>query len=347
MLTDSEKIRNIKTVRIRRALLVASACWLAICALLLVVERQTGMILLIKLGVYFRQTDLYFLMGAICVAWIIWGLICAWRCAIRKVSKFAIVLAWVMVILGSLVGMFAELFERAGSSYYEFSSPNGKHTLVAEESTFLLGGSMNFYERNNLLFIGRQFASIPIDVSSSGSYSVYWQNDVVTFVGCTYDHAHQRVVSIDFDSGKQLENYEFSSVGSSVDIQGTDENIQGTDDNLAQQNNQITKGLVAIAHHYGSGKAEEKDITYTAKGVPKLVLNKDAKQITYVLYDRESANGKCALYVVYKAELAASDTEPEIGDMLAYEYSTENVISSGKRDWADTGSLEYCTAIGE
>lgn len=340
MPTDSEKAQKAKTVRIRRALLVASACWLAICALLLVVEQLTGLTLLIKLGIYLRQTDLYFLMGSICVAWIIWGLICAWRRAIRKVSKFAIVLAWVMVILGSLVGMFAELFERAGSSYYEFSSPNGKHTLVAEESTFLLGGSMNFYERNNLLFIGRQFVSIPIDVSSSGSYSVYWQNDVVTFVGCTYDHAHQRVVSIDFDSGKQLENYEFASEGSSV-------GIQGTDDKLAQQNNQITKGLVAIAHHYGSGKAEEKDITYTAKGVPKLVLNKDAKQITYVLYDRESANEKCALYVVYKEELAASDAEPQIVDMLAYEYSTENVISSGKRDWADAGSLEYCTAIGE
>lgn len=169
---------------------------------------------------------------------------------------------------------------------------------------------------------------------------MYWQNDVVTFVGFIDDHAHKRVISIDFDSGKQLENYEFASEGSSV-------GIQGTDDKLAQQNNQITKGLVAIAHHYGSGKAEEKDITYTAKGVPKLVLNKDAKQITYVLYDRESANEKCALYVVYKEELAASDAEPQIVDMLAYEYSTENVISSGKRDWADAGSLEYCTAIGE
>lgn len=347
MPNDSEKMQKAKTVRIRRALLVASACWLAICVLLLVVERLTGLILLIKFGVYFRQTDLYFLMGSICVAWIIWGLICAWRRAIRKVSKFVIVLAWVMVILGSLIGVFAELFERAGFSYYEFSSPNSKHTLVIEESISLLSGSLSFYERKNLLFIGRQFVSIPIDVGSSGSYSVYWQNDVVTFVGFIDDHAHKRVISIDFDSGKQLENYEFASEGSSVGIQGTDENILGTDDNLAQQNNQINKGLVAIAHHYGNDKAEEKDITYTAKGVPKLVLNKDAKQITYVLYDRESANEKCALYVVYKEELAASDAEPQIVDMLAYEYSTEKVISSGKRDWADTGSLAYCTATGE
>ncbi|ERI06574.1 hypothetical protein HMPREF9069_00131 [Atopobium sp. oral taxon 810 str. F0209] len=344
MPTDSEKLRKTKSARIRLVLLVASGCWLALCVVLLAVEQLTGLILLIKIGVYLRETDLYFLTGLICAAWIIWGLITAWRRAIRKLSKVAIVLAWVMVIFGILIGTLAELFVRGGFSYHEFSSPSGKHILVVEESTFLLSGSMNFYKRENSLFIGRQFGSVPINdgfpTVSRGNYSVYWQNNVVTFVAFTDDNARQRVVSIDFDSGKQLENYEFSSDGSGNDI-------EGTDDNLAQQDNQINKGLVAIAHHYGNAKAEEKDITYSAKGVPKLVLNKDAKQITYVLYDRESNNGKCALYVVYKEELADSDTEPQIVDMLAYEYSTEKVISSGKHDWADTGSSEYRTATGE
>lgn len=89
---------------------------------------------------------------------------------------------------------------------------------------------------------------------------------------------------------------------------------------------------------------DEDGITYTAKCTPKMVVS----EYSYILYDRESANGKCALYVFYTEEdNDGQATESQIVDMYAYEYESERVIRADRQSWSDVGTSEYQAVTGE
>ncbi len=67
--------------------------------------------------------------------------------------------------------------------YYEFTSPDGQHSVVAEERTYLLAGSVELYERVNPLFMERKEYYSTDDgyrPISNGDYSVAWQDNVMT-----------------------------------------------------------------------------------------------------------------------------------------------------------------------
>ena len=90
---------------------------------------------------------------------------------------------------------------------------------------------------------------------------------------------------------------------------------------------------------------------YDAKGNSRAILKEDETSIEYLVYDRESPNGLCGLYVYYRAPRAAdgswSPMDAEILDIYAYVYAGDSVISSGKTGWSDAGSEEYRDATGE
>ena len=90
---------------------------------------------------------------------------------------------------------------------------------------------------------------------------------------------------------------------------------------------------------------------YDAKGNSRAILKEDETSIEYLVYDRESQNGLCGLYVYYRAPRAAdgswSPMDAEILDIYAYVYAGDSVISSGKTGWSDAGSEEYRDATGE
>lgn len=90
---------------------------------------------------------------------------------------------------------------------------------------------------------------------------------------------------------------------------------------------------------------------YDAKGNSRAILKEDETSIEYLVYDRESQNGLCGLYVYYRAARAAdgswSPMDAEILDIYAYVYAGDSVISSGKTGWSDAGSGEYRDATGE
>lgn len=69
-----------------------------------------------------------------------------------------------------------------------------------------------------------------------------------------------------------------------------------------------------------------------------------------VVYDRESKNGKCHLFVHYRDyyEIGA-DTPYSTGivDMYAVDMATGQVYASGRHGWADPGSDAYREATGE
>ena len=90
---------------------------------------------------------------------------------------------------------------------------------------------------------------------------------------------------------------------------------------------------------------------YDAKGNSRAILKEDETSVEYLVYDRESQNGLCGLYVYYRAPRAAdgswSPMDAEILDIYAYVYAGDSVISSGKTGWSDAGSEEYRDATGE
>ncbi len=81
------------------------------------------------------------------------------------------------------------------------------------------------------------------------------------------------------------------------------------------------------------------------------IVSEGEDAVWYLVYDRQSVNGKCGLYVYYESK---KDDDGEwdkdnavILDIYAYEYDTGEVISSGKTGWGDAGSQEYQDAAGE
>lgn len=68
--------------------------------------------------------------------------------------------------------------------YYEFNSPDGEYTVVAQEWSFLLGGGVDFYERINPLIITHKNSFSTDDgylAISSGDYSVEWEENIAIF----------------------------------------------------------------------------------------------------------------------------------------------------------------------
>lgn len=114
------------------------------------------------------------------------------------------------------------------------------------------------------------------------------------------------------------------------------------------ENARIMDGFLAIydADFRDQKKSYIQD--YNAKGEPRIILFEDPSEVEYLLYDRESDNGKCGQYVLYRAEKADdgswSPNEASILDMYAYVYATGRVIRSGRTAWSDPGTQEYIDA---
>ena len=67
--------------------------------------------------------------------------------------------------------------------YYNFSSPDAAHTVVAEEWSYLLGGGVVFYERINPMVVTYREDFSTDDgyrAISSGDYSVEWDGNVMS-----------------------------------------------------------------------------------------------------------------------------------------------------------------------
>lgn len=123
-------------------------------------------------------------------------LICAAAClAVSAITAFAskrekhIVINTVIRIILIAVTVYYTLILSlftTDTEYYKFTSPDGKHSVIAEEWSFLLGGGVNFYERENVFFV-KEKGSFSTDdgyrVIAAENYSVEWNENVFTFSG--------------------------------------------------------------------------------------------------------------------------------------------------------------------
>ncbi len=121
---------------------------------------------------------------------------------------------------------------------------------------------------------------------------------------------------------------------------------------------QIREGALKIINEWSKDAKGEKDSNassirekYTTKGDPYFVLYESDEVVICLQYDRDSQNGRCGLYVLYRCSKSSdgmwSLSEAQIENMYAYEYSTGGVVASGKTDWAGSGSEKFQKLTGE
>lgn len=99
------------------------------------------------------------------------------RRILKSVICFAV--SGVMLYCIGVSGFFSRPY-----TYYDFTSPDGKYTVIAGEWSWLLGGGVNFYERINSLFVKR-IGSFSTDDGyepiKNNDYSVQWDENQMTF----------------------------------------------------------------------------------------------------------------------------------------------------------------------
>lgn len=77
--------------------------------------------------------------------------------------------------------------------------------------------------------------------------------------------------------------------------------------------------------------------SYTAKGDMYFVLNESLSDITYLQYNRDSQDGKCGLYILFKASKSSdgswSPSDAHMQNTYTYEYSTGLIAKSSRAYW--------------
>ncbi len=104
-----------------------------------------------------------------------------------------------------------------------------------------------------------------------------------------------------------------------------------------------------------AGIGERITVDYNAKGQEYYPLGEDGEFSYTLVYDRDSKNGKCYLYVLYrspydednKCYYSYTSDMTQIMDIYAVVKGENKVIASGRTAWTDVGSREYREATGE
>lgn len=80
---------------------------------------------------------------------------------------------------------------------------------------------------------------------------------------------------------------------------------------------------------------------YTSKGDMYFVLNESRSDITYLQYNRNSQDGKCGLYILFKASKSSngswSPSDAHMQNTYTYEYSTGLIAKSSRAEWLYVG----------
>lgn len=335
-----------------------------LCLAMFATERVTDQHVLTRIG----KMNLYdFLFVFLCLigGGAISLLIRSWRKTARKFYKGLQIFGWVGLIGVMMLGSLTWFGNHAVTTWYEFYSPDNKHSLVIRESTFLLLSDICPYERTSPIFVRKLKADLSTNngfaAISQGAYKISWDGEVVTLSVDMNQQGMWGAVKLNIaEHGKVLKEFSNYPNGKPkwLDNQGNtnkkdvldsaSDDSESEDVQQGQVNQKVIDGLQAVALTTGYKTKGNSEITYTAKGTPKFVLSSDLNSKTYILYDRDSSNGKCALYVLYQSKNNGEEnSDSQILEMYAYEYSSGKVIMADRHAWSDVGTDEYREATGE
>ncbi len=186
---------------------------------------------------------------------------------------------------------------------------------------------------------------------SPTNWKVVWEDTCVE-ITISGEEQTDEIITINFDGTSHSRRLEPPKQESSND-QNDSEPPELTQEELEAiaYEKEIMDGYQAIYNLYFAEKEYTFIENYNAKGQSRIMLYEDSTSVEYLVYDRLSKNEACHLYVYYRNEKdetgAWSPVDASILDIFAYEIETRNVVSSGKKQWADTSAEEYQNVTGE
>lgn len=133
------------------------------------------------------------------------------------------------------------------------------------------------------------------------------------------------------------------------------EQFSGKTDNMQESVYAEKARLVWEEINASTDIAGEFAVEYNARGEEYYSLGEDGTYAYTLVYDGDSENGACSLYVLYRSPYDRengtyynyTDEMTQIMDIYAVVKETGEVISSGRRAWSDPGNSKYRRAVGE
>lgn len=167
------------------------------------------------------------------------------------------------------------------------------------------------------------------------------------------------------ENGESIPAVESESPVEEVDDGSTDEDAYLTAEERAETAAQTRRKeeLLLIAQYLAdSGNLDSTGLealepTESAKGTVYVILWSEPweedETVTVrgrLVYDRESDNGECDIFVYYEDYIASDGSEAKsttILEFYAVNQQSGEVIPGDKHSWSDVGSAEYREATGE
>lgn len=191
---------------------------------------------------------------------------------------------------------------------------------------------------------------------SAGAWSVTWFDDYVK-ITLSGKEQYDELIILYYD-GKverlRLTTHwgiETETAGSSVaeDMTASEDD---SDYEFSSEQQLINDGYRAIYKLFSDNSIDNFEIYYGAsESSSRCILSEDENTIDYLVYNGQSENEKCGLYVYYQSKKNAdgtcSYTDGTIVDIYAYAYENGEVVSSGITYWNNTGSEYYQKITGE
>ena len=274
----------------------------------------------------------------------------------------------VLAIIGGIVVVLALL---AMALVYELNyavrtvdtstSPDGRYTLelqsVGEPMFFSPAGA-----RLVLKFDRYEVSRMDTQISDDGgqvrptSWQVSWE-DTGAEVRLRGSEQNDELVTMGFDgsvsTGRATADESLGELpDAETDTSPAPNDGGATSSEVAQQEaEQIDTGYKAVYDAALKSQGYGYQVTYNAKGDEQVILSQDSEKVVILVYDRESANGACALFALESCPVedygSWSIEEATLLDEYAYMHETGEVIASGKTSWSDAGTQEFRDMTGE
>lgn len=235
-------------------------------------------------------------------------------------------------------------------------SHDGEYELVLQSvgEPFLFGSASG---RIILKNEDKLIAKVDIEIADDGlqidenTWSVSWYEDCVK-ITLSGSEQPDEYVTIYFDGEVKEEVKTFKSKYPQEKPKVEEPKPEPKYEGPSEEELQIYDGYKAVYLFLEDDASVDFEISHGAKESSAMcVLNENDKTIEYLIYNRQSRNGACGLYVHYINEKNSDGTwsaaDAEFLDMYAYVYESGAVVSSGMRAWDDIGSEEYRRVTGE
>ena len=235
-------------------------------------------------------------------------------------------------------GVYELKLQSVGDPYFPFGETPGR-LVLSEDGTVI---SMTKFE------IAADGA-----VLSTDAWNVTWQDDYVDIILSGSEQSDE-LFRLYYDG--QVENEQLDTHYGRIYENGNnaaEEDIEeDTEQELFSGKWQIEDGYLAIYKLITSDSENEFEVYYGAsESSTRCILSENENSIEYLVYDRDSQNGLCGLYVYCQSNKNDDGTydytNGVIVDIYAYVFGSGDVISSGKTSWEDTGSEAYQEVTGE